>query len=108
MGIDLKHAAKYLLRALHNTVAVHDNSSLRFFVVRPLGEGPGRVGFMITRRAVRLANGVNTATRLSKQVRRDITVLESAIRAAYPHTPIDVAEREDLLLVYSGGALGGH
>ncbi len=104
MGIDLSRSAKFLLRTLHGLFGRGENSSLRFFVVRPLGDEPTRVGLMLTRRMLCLGNVTSKVASLAETVSRELTSLESAVRSVYPHTPVDIADRDDLIHVYSGGA----
>ncbi len=105
IGIDLEHSAVQVLRAMYSR-ALGKNVAIKFFVFRPLGNGPTRIGMMVTHYALRLTNGVARASKLAKKVIEDASVLESAMRASYPHVPIVRAGVEEILSVYSGGVYG--
>ncbi|MHA1770722.1 MAG: hypothetical protein ACTSYL_08780 [Candidatus Thorarchaeota archaeon] len=106
LGIDLEHSAVKTLRALHRITREAQNASVKFFVLRPHGDGTTRIGMMVTRRGIRFHNGVAKANVLAKSVSEYAAVLEGALRAAYPHVPVVRAGLAELLGVYSGGVYG--
>ncbi len=103
LGIDLTHSAERVLEAMHVHYSSAGAGELRFFVVRPHGEGPTRVGFCVHRKGLRLRDGVRAAESLKERVLVDAGVLESAMRAAYPHVPVREPSLEDMLLISTGG-----
>jgi hypothetical protein len=79
------------------------SGSLRFFVCRPLGQGPTRVGILIIRTRFRLGSSERRSRDLSEKVLQDVAILESAMKAAYPHMPIEKAALGDVMMVIRGG-----
>ncbi len=103
LGIDLSHSATKVLSAMSTRYHEETGGTLEFVVCRPLGNTGTRVGFMVSRRGIRLPDGLKRLDILSEKLLEDVLLLESAMRAAYPHTPIEVATVEDVELVRSGG-----
>ena len=103
IGLDLSHSASKVLRALHARYDGKKNGEVRFFLCRPAGDGITRAGMLVARRGIRFLDGIKKASSIADEVVTDATVLESSMRAAYPHMPIDLAGLDDLLMVTSGG-----
>jgi len=103
IGLDLSHSATKVLRALHTRFEGKKKGEVRFFLCRPAGNGVTRAGILVARRSLRILDGVKKAAAISEDLVTDAMVLESSMRAAYPHMPIERAGLEDLLLVTSGG-----
>ncbi len=103
IGLDLSHSASKVLRALHTRFEGRKKGEVRFFVCRPAGDGVTRAGMIVARRSLRFINGVRKASNVAEDLATDAMVLESSMRAAYPHMPIERAELDDLLMVSSGG-----
>lgn len=103
LGIDLSHSAGKVLSAMKARYQDEPDGSLEWVVCRPLGTSRTRVGFMVSRLGPRLPNGVKRMDILSDLVQEDAFVLESAMRAAYPHTPVVTASADDIELVRRGG-----
>ena len=105
LGLDLTYSAKQVLRAM----GAHDEEDrlggieVRFFMTRPLGQGPTRLGMMAVRSTPRWTGGLSRARVLHDKLLDDVEVLESAMRSAYPHTPIERADLRDMALVNAGG-----
>lgn len=105
MSLDLAHSASLVLRAL----GAHDEEDrlggieIRFFMTRPLGQGPTRLGMMAVRSTPRWTGGLSRVRALHNKMLDDVEVLQSAMRSTYPHTPIDRADLRDMALVNSGG-----
>ncbi|MHA2072213.1 MAG: hypothetical protein ACW985_10570 [Candidatus Thorarchaeota archaeon] len=103
IGLDLSHSASKVLRALHIRFDGKKKGEVRFFLCRPAGDGVTRAGILVARKGMRLLDGVKRAAAISEDLATDAMILESSLRAAYPHMPIERAGLEDLLLVTSGG-----
>ncbi|MFW9846181.1 MAG: hypothetical protein ACFFD6_05510 [Candidatus Thorarchaeota archaeon] len=103
MGIDLSHSATRVLRAMHSHYNGKDGGEVRYIICRPLGEGPTRAGLLAARRTIRFLNGVRQASKIADHLATDVMVLESAMRAAYPHLPVERAGLDDIMMVTSGG-----
>ena len=103
IGIDLSHSASKILTALHTHYEGKKKGEVRFFLCRPAGEGVTRAGMLVARRSLRFLDGVRKASAIAEDLVTDAMVLESSMRAAYPHMPIERALLDDLLMVTSGG-----
>jgi hypothetical protein len=103
IGIDLSHSAVKVLRAVYSRYMDGPSSELNFFVCRPLGNSSTIVGMIVKRKALRLLDGVTRSESLRKQVMSDAAILESAMRAAYPHMPITKAGMNEVLMTVTGG-----
>ncbi|MFW9888747.1 MAG: hypothetical protein ACFFER_11215 [Candidatus Thorarchaeota archaeon] len=103
IGLDLSHSASKVLRALHTRYDEKRNGDVRFFLCRPVGDGITRAGMLVARRGIRFLDGIKKASSIADEIATDAAVLESSMRAAYPHMPIDPAGLDDLLMVTSGG-----
>ncbi|MFX1260649.1 MAG: hypothetical protein ACFFAZ_01045 [Promethearchaeota archaeon] len=103
IGLDLSHSASKVLRALHARYDGKKNGEVRFFLCRPAGDGITRAGMLVARRGIRFLDGIKRASSIADEIVTDAAVLESSMRAAYPHMPIDLAGLDDLLMVTSGG-----
>jgi hypothetical protein len=103
IGVDLSHSASKVLRALHTQFDGKKKGEVRFFLCRPAGDGVTRAGMLVARRSMRFLDGVKKASAIAADLITDAMVLESSMRAAYPHMPIERAGLDDLLMVTSGG-----
>ena len=103
LGIDLSHSAKKVLQAMHTRFENKKGGTLVFFINRPIGNETTRVGMLVRRSSLRLPNTQAKLEQLSKLMLADIMILESAMRAAYPHLPVEKAEKQDILMVNTGG-----
>jgi hypothetical protein len=103
IGLDLSHSASKVLRALHTRFDGTKKGEVRFFLCRPAGNGVTRAGMLVARRSLRFLDGVKKASAIAADLTIDAMVLESSMRAAYPHMPIERAGLDDLLMVTSGG-----
>ncbi len=103
IGIDLSHSARKVLQAVYARYLDGPSAQLSFFVCRPLGSSPTRVGMIVKRKTLRFWNGVSRIDLLKDQVVNDAAILESSMRAAYPHLPVTKAGRDELLMVLAGG-----
>ena len=102
-GIDLSHNSAKVLGAMNVRFEDEPGCTLDFVVCRPLKQGPTRVGFLVKRNGIRIPDSHKKLESLSEVIVSDAQILESAMRAAYPHTPIRTAELQDLLLIQTGG-----
>lgn len=102
-GIDLRHNSAKVLGAMNVRLEDEPGCTLDFVVCRPLKQGPTRVGFVVKRNGIRIPDAHKKLEALSEVIVGDAQILESAMRAAYPHTPIRTAELQDLLLIQTGG-----
>ena len=67
---------------------------------------PWRVEICAARLLGSVPLGIDLVSRiehLSKLIMADVMILESAMRAAYPHLPVERAEKGDILMVNTGG-----
>jgi hypothetical protein len=103
LGIDLTRSAWKVLQSMHLAVSDSSGGSLRFFVCRPLGQGPSRVGIIVARTRFRLGSSARRSIALSDRVLQDVRILEGAMKAAYPHMPIEKAGLPDIMMVVQGG-----
>jgi hypothetical protein len=103
LGIDLSHSARRVLQAMHSRFQNEEGGTLIFFITRPVGDGMTKVGMLVRRSAFRLPNTVAKVDNLAKLILADVMILESAMRAAYPHLPVERAEKRDILMVNTGG-----
>jgi len=103
LGIDLSHSASKVLQAMHTRFQNENGGTLVFFITRPIGNELTKVGMLVRRSRLRLPNTRMRLEQLSKLMMADIMILESAMRAAYPHLPVERAEKQDILIVNTGG-----
>lgn len=103
LGIDLSHSARKVLQAMHTRFENEAGGTLVFFITRPIGNSATKVGMLVRRSVIRIPNTRSRIEHLANLMNADIMTLESAMRAAYPHLPVERAEKQDLLLVKTGG-----
>jgi len=103
LGIDLSRSAWRVLQSMHPAMSDSSNGTLGFFVCRPLDQGPTRVGMMVMRTRYRLGNNGRRISELTEKVLNDVRTLESAMKAAYPHMPIEKAGLADVMTIVQGG-----
>ena len=103
LGIDLSHSARKVLQAMHTRFESEEGGNLVFFINRPIGDASTKVGMLVRRNALRIPNTQSPLERLTKLMSTDIMILESSMRAAYPHLPVERAKRQDILMVNTGG-----
>lgn len=103
LGIDLSHSASKVLMAMKTRYLEEADGAVEFVLCRPLGSTRTRVGFMVSRKGYRLPNGIRRMEILADKVAEDAYILESAMRAAYPHTPVTTAGADDIELIRRGG-----
>jgi hypothetical protein len=103
LGIDLTHSAERVLEAMSLHYGSDDDCELKFFFTRPLSQDATRVGFCVLRRRLRLLNGISTAEYLKEKLLVDVELLESAMRASYPHVAILSADVHESWMINSGG-----
>ncbi|MHA2189261.1 MAG: hypothetical protein ACXAEB_00090 [Candidatus Thorarchaeota archaeon] len=104
LGIDLSHAAKNVLRSMSSRFEDENGGEVRFFIYRPVENESTRVGMMVVRSSLRFFNGITKIDTLSDKVDADAMILESSMRAAYPHTPVQRANQLDTMIATTGGA----
>jgi hypothetical protein len=107
LGIDLSHSARKVLQAMHTRFENEEGGTLIFFINRPIGNESTKVGMLVRRSAFRLPNTRSKLEQLSKLMLADAMILESSMRAAYPHLPVERAEKQDILMVNTGGLVTG-
>lgn len=103
LGIDLSHSASKVLQAMHTRFENEKGGTLVFFINRPLGVESTKIGLLVRRSAVRLPNIRSPLEKLTKLMLADIMILESSMRAAYPHLPVVEAKKQDILMANTGG-----
>lgn len=103
LGIDLSHSAGKVLQAMHTRFENEGGGTLVFFITRPIGNELTKVGMLVRRSGIRLPKTRSKLEHLSKLMMADIMILESAMRASYPHLPVVRAEKQDILVVNTGG-----
>ena len=99
----LSHSANKVLQAMYTRFENEEGGTLVFFINRPVGNESTKVGMLVRRSSLRLPNTKSKLEKLSKLMLADIMILESSMRAAYPHLPVERAERQDILIVNTGG-----
>jgi hypothetical protein len=103
LGIDLSYSGKKVLQAMSEQLAKERGSRLDFVVHRPVDDNLTCAGFVTSRSRF---TGFSTRKRIEElcdAVFQDAAVLESAMQASYPHTPINRAGLEDLRMILTGG-----
>ncbi|MBE0525916.1 MAG: hypothetical protein IH631_03175, partial [Candidatus Thorarchaeota archaeon] len=103
IGIDLSHSGEKVLQAMHTRFKNKTGGTLVFFIIRPKGNESTKIGFLVRRRGLRLWNGISSVDRLVKQLVADSMILESSMRSAYPHLPVEIASFEEVLKTTAGG-----
>jgi len=103
LGIDLSHSARKVLQAMHTRFENEKGGTLVFFINRPVGDASTKVGMLVRRSTFRIPNIRSPLERLTKLMLADIMILESSMRAAYPHLPVERADRQDILMINTGG-----
>lgn len=103
IGIDLSHSSAKVLEAMALHAKDWGNFELRFVVVRPMSSSSTTVGMMVIGRSSRLKGTGRALELLVKHVEIASYVLEGAMRAAYPHTPITKATLNQMMLMINGG-----
>ncbi|MFW9980864.1 MAG: hypothetical protein ACFFE3_02975 [Candidatus Thorarchaeota archaeon] len=103
IGIDLSHSARKVLQAMYTRFENENGGTIVFFINRPIRNESTKVGMLVRRSALRLPSTRVKLEKLSKLMLADIMILESSMRAAYPHLPVERAEKEDILIVNTGG-----
>ena len=102
LGIDVSHSATRVLRAMDEHYKNSKSAATGFFVYRPVSRDATRVGMLCSRKSW-ISGGKKQVEKLRSQVHEDVTILESAMRASYPHTPVVPAQLDDLRMIVSGG-----
>ena len=103
IGIDLSHSGKKVLRSMYTRYLNEPGGEMVFFITRPLGNQPSKIGFLVRRRGLRLWNERRSIEKLSKNLATDTVLLERAMRAAYPHLAVGAAGFQDICRVTTGG-----
>jgi len=103
IGIDLSHSGKKVLRSMYTRYLNEPGGEVVFFITRPLGNEPSKIGFLVRRRGLRLWNQFRSIEKLSKNLTTDTILLERSMRAAYPHLPVGMAGFQDICRVTTGG-----
>ena len=103
IGIDLSHSGTKVLQSMHSRFTSKAGGTIVFFIVRSKGNESTKIGFLVRRKRLRLWNGFQMIDRLTKDLVADTTILESSMRAAYPHLPVEVASFDDMLKTTTGG-----
>lgn len=103
IGIDLSHSAKKVLQSVYARYSRGSEIEVVFFVARPLGNSLTKVGFLVRRSGLRFWKGTRGLNSLRKQVIMDAALLESAMRAAYPHLSVTRAGLDDMMVAVTGG-----
>lgn len=103
IGIDLSHSGKKVLQAMHTRFKNKTGGTLVFFIIRPKGNESTKIGFLVRRRGLRIWNGIEVANRIAKKLVADALILESSMRSAYPHLPVEIASFDDILKSTAGG-----
>lgn len=102
-GIDLQHSAGRVLSSMQARYEDVGKGILEFHVCRPLQRGPSLVAFTACRKQYRRISLKRQMEALNELVNEDGMILESAMHASYPHTPIENAELGHNLMIRSGG-----
>jgi len=103
IGIDLSHSGRKVLQSMYTRFLNKAGGTVVFFITRPRDNRSTKIGFLVRRRGLRLWNGMQTIDRLVKQLVADAMILESSMRSAYPHLPVEHASFDDIIKTTSGG-----
>jgi len=103
IGIDLSHSGRKVLQSMYTRFSNCPGGYLVFFITRPVDNGTTRVGYLVRRGGLKLWKGLSQVNSLSKTVATDIMILERAMRAAYPHLPVENASFQDIITTSTGG-----
>ncbi|RLI57888.1 MAG: hypothetical protein DRO87_06530 [Candidatus Thorarchaeota archaeon] len=103
LGIDVSYSGVRVLGAMNERYKKVKNATLSFFLCRPIGNSSTKVGMVCSRRLL-MTGRPKAVDALKSLVHEDATLLESAMRASYPHTPVIRAELSDMQMIMSGGA----
>ncbi len=103
IGIDLSHSSAKVLEAMSLHAKDWAKFELRFVVVRPMSSSSTTVGMMVIGRTSRIFGVGRFLDSLVKKIEIVSYVLEGAMRAAYPHTPITKATLDQMMLMVNGG-----
>lgn len=103
LGIDVSYSAKKVMQAMSERFKKSNDCELGFVVYRPLENSPTRVGFMTTRQKLIPFATRKKVQELCDNVFQDAAILESSMRASYPHTPVESGCLDDFRTIMSGG-----
>ncbi len=103
IGIDVSYSAKKVMQAMSERLPKSGNCRLDFVVHRPVGNSSTRAGFIVARSKFIGLLSKKRVNDLCDSVFQDATVLESAMRSSYPHTPVERGELEDVRMIMTGG-----
>lgn len=103
IGIDLSHSSVRVLEAMGLHAKDWAKFELRFVIVRPMSSSNTIVGMLVIGRGIRTLRTRRHLESLVKRVEIASYVLEGAMRAAYPHTPITKATLRQMILMINGG-----
>lgn len=103
IGIDLSHSGKKVLQSMYTRFINEPGGEIVFFINRPLENQSTKIGFLVRRRSLRLWSVFKNIEKLSKKITTDCAILERAMRAAYPHLPVEPASFQDIVKTTTGG-----
>ncbi|MFW9956661.1 MAG: hypothetical protein ACFFCT_01205 [Candidatus Odinarchaeota archaeon] len=103
IGIDLSHSGRKVLQSMYTRFSNCPGGYLVFFIIRPVDNRTTRVGYLVRRSGLKLWKGLSQVNSLSNKVVTDIMILERAMRAAYPHLPVENASFQDIIATCTGG-----
>lgn len=104
IGIDVSYSAKKVMQAMNERLVKSSDSRLDFVVHRPVGNSSTRAGFIVIRTRFIGLLSRKRVNDLCSKVFEDATILESAMRSSYPHTPVDRGDLEDVRMIMTGGS----
>lgn len=103
IGIDLSHSGRKVLQSMYTRFSNCPGGYVVFFIIRPVDDRTTKVGYLVKRRGLKLWRSLNQITNLSKTIATDVMILERAMRAAYPHLPVENASFQDIITTGTGG-----
>lgn len=103
IGIDLSHSGRKVLQSMYTRFSIVPGATLVFFITRPMADKSTRVGYLVRRKTLKLWNNRKQVDSLAKLLATDAMILESSMRAAYPHLPVVIADFIDILKTGTGG-----
>ncbi len=103
IGIDLSHSGRKVLQSMYTRFSNCPGGYLVFFIIRPVDNSTTRVGYLVKRKGLKLWRSQSQINNLSKTIATDLMILERAMRAAYPHLPVEKASFQDIITTGTGG-----
>jgi hypothetical protein len=103
IGIDLSYSGRKVLQSMYTRFSNCPGGHVVFFIIRPVDNNTTRIGYLVRRRGLKFWRNLSQINNLSKTIVTDVMILERAMRAAYPHLPVENASFQDIITTATGG-----